>query len=54
MLRISIFNAGQYLVREILAHPEMELAFVWNRTAAKIEADFSQIVLEDLADAHVR
>jgi len=41
-------RVGQYLVREILAHPDLELAFVWNRTGSAIPSDLPR--LDDLDD----
>lgn len=51
MRRVGVVGygkVGQYLAREIQAHPELELAFVWNRTASAIPDDLPR--LDDLAD----
>jgi predicted dinucleotide-utilizing enzyme len=45
-------RVGQYLAREIQAHPDLELAFVWNRTASAIPAGLPRLdSLDDIADA---
>jgi len=51
---IGYGNLGQYLAKEIIEHPDTELAFVWNRTVDKIKDHLPEFVLEDLDDLHSR
>ena len=51
---ILFFHTGQYLAKEIIEHPDTELAFVWNRTVDKIKDHLPEFVLEDLDDLHSR
>lgn len=44
-------HLGQYLVKEISARKDVELAFVWNRTSLTVEGSVpSHLVLKDLDD----
>lgn len=36
-------RVGAYLAREIVAHPALELAFVWNRTLSAVPADLPRL-----------
>ena len=46
-------HLGQFLTEAILKHPELELAFVWNRSKTAFEsASFDKsFVLENLEDS---
>ena len=42
---------GQYLVKEIAAREDVELAFVWNRSPAPLEGNVPQsLILQHLDD----
>eukprot|EP00795_Rhopilema_esculentum_P015327 gene15327-6544_t len=42
-------SLGQYLAKEVLSHPDMDLAFVWNRTVDKMEKGIpSEAIIDDL------
>jgi len=52
MVRVGVVgfgHLGQYLVENILQHPEMELAWVWNRSDIKDKVS-QDLILEDLND----
>lgn len=41
--------SGQYLVDKILEQPQLELAFVWNRTASTLHGKVAdELILHDL------
>merc|ERR1712106_790821 len=51
MVRVGVVgygHLGQYLVENILKHPDLELAWVWNRTELKGRVD-EKYILKDLA-----
>lgn len=43
-------HLGKFLVEKIQEHPELELAFVWNRSPAALEGFPKDLVLQDLKD----
>ena len=52
MVRIGVVgygHLGQYLVENIAKHPDLELAWVWNRSDLKGKVE-QKFILKDLAD----
>jgi len=42
---------GKFLTEALLNHPDLEIAFVWNRSKEPLEPVDKNLVLEDLAEA---
>ena len=52
MVRVGVVgygHLGQYLVDSIKSHPDLELAWVWNRSSLKGKLE-DAVILEDLND----
>jgi len=48
-------SAGQYLYEEVCSCPELEVAFVWNRSAEKMRGTVAEeLILSNLSDAGSR
>lgn len=48
-------HLGQFLVQSIENHPDLELGFVWNRTASSLRGKLKEsIILENLSNFHTR
>jgi hypothetical protein len=41
---------GKYLVEKVQEHPDLDLAFVWNRSPAALEGFQQDQILRDLKD----
>ena len=55
MVRVGVVgygHLGQYLVENILKHPELELAWVWNRSDLKGRVK-DEFILKDLAECAI-